>query len=143
MTKGAVVYVDTSVLVKQYLREADSERAVALLERATIATSTISELELVSTLYAAHRARVLSYNQLHVLLKQLEKDCAAWYRLDVTTEVIDRARDVISKELVRALDAIHCASALLLQETRSGPIPFATSDQRQRAAAMSLGFTCL
>jgi predicted nucleic acid-binding protein len=41
---------------------------------------------------------------------------------------------------VRTLDAIHLATALLLQERREPALVFATHDERQAAAASALGF---
>jgi len=43
---------------------------------------------------------------------------------------------------VKTLDAIHLATALLLQERRGGQIIFATHDARQATAARALGFEC-
>jgi len=44
---------------------------------------------------------------------------------------------------VRTLDAIHLASALLLQERRRRRVIFATHDTRQATAARALGFECI
>jgi predicted nucleic acid-binding protein len=143
LTEETAVYVDTSVLVKRYLFEEDSSTVAVFLQRNAIATSAITELELLSALHAAHRARRLTSKDLRAAVMQVEEDRAGWYRLDVTSDVIGRARGIVSEHALRALDAVHCASALILQEAVSTPIEFATSDRRQRFAAIALGLSVI
>ncbi len=45
--------------------------------------------------------------------------------------------------VVKTLDAIHLASALLFREGRGEALVFATHDSQQATAAEALGFTCL
>ena len=42
--------------------------------------------------------------------------------------------------VVKSLDAIHLASALMFQERRGGRLVFATHNSRQATAAKALGF---
>ncbi len=45
--------------------------------------------------------------------------------------------------VVRTLDALHLASALLLRERQGFDLTFATHDRQQAAAAQALGFECI
>ena len=140
---GDLVYVDTSIIVKTYLHEPDSKEAIALLSRLTVATSEITELELCTTLHAAARARALSKGALERLLRQVERDRNSWYRLALTAAVLDRAREIVASHPLRTLDAVHCASAMVFAEAALHDVAFATSDRRQREAAVALGFSCV
>ena len=48
--------------------------------------------------------------------------------------VLNRAEKTIHQEPMRALDAIHIASALVFQTAAGRHIPFVTGDGRQRDA---------
>jgi hypothetical protein len=45
--------------------------------------------------------------------------------------------------VVKTLDAIHLASAMLLRERRGVELSFATHDPQQARAARALGFDCI
>ena len=62
-------------------------------------------------------------------------------RLGLTRAVLRRAALPMATA-VKTLDAIHLASAMLLQERRGHPLVFATHDARQATAARALGFEC-
>jgi predicted nucleic acid-binding protein len=62
-------------------------------------------------------------------------------RILLTRAVLRRA-SLPMATVVKTLDAIHLASALLLQEHRGTAVVFATHDTRQARAARALGFEC-
>ena len=62
-------------------------------------------------------------------------------RLGLTRAVLRRAALPMATA-VNTLDAIHLASAMLLQERRGHSLVFATHDARQATAARALGFEC-
>jgi hypothetical protein len=45
--------------------------------------------------------------------------------------------------VVKTLDALHVATALLLSERRGLDLTFATHDAQQATAARALGFACV
>jgi predicted nucleic acid-binding protein len=74
-------------------------------------------------------------------VRRLAADRAHWELLDLTTEVLDKAEQVIHATGMRTLDAVHLASALTIQAT-SGPgqpTKLITGDARQRDAGIGLG----
>ena len=60
----------------------------------------------------------------------------------VTRPVLQRAQLPMAT-VVKTLDAIHLASALLLRERRSVTAVFATHDPQQARGARALGFECV
>ncbi|MDA2930144.1 PIN domain-containing protein [Acidobacteria bacterium AH-259-O06] len=59
--------------------------------------------------------------------------------ISLTRPVLQRAALPLGT-VVKTLDAIHLASALLFQERRGGKLIFATHDKQQAVAAKALGF---
>ena len=62
-------------------------------------------------------------------------------RIALTRAVLRRAALPMATA-VKTLDAIHLASAMLLQERRGHQLVFATHDAQQATAARALGFEC-
>ncbi|HET9916813.1 MAG TPA: hypothetical protein VFQ89_06870, partial [Candidatus Binatia bacterium] len=52
-------------------------------------------------------------------------------------QVLAKAEEVVVKHQVRTLDAIHIASALIIQQSLHSPLPFISADERQLMAARS------
>jgi predicted nucleic acid-binding protein len=129
----AAAYFDTSVLLKRYVREADSERAQELLRRHLVVTSVLTR---------RHMAGELDQADLKAIVRQLARDRQRWHLVEVTAEVLDRAEAVVGRVNVRTLDAIHLGSALAVDAALNAPahsMPFVTGDERQRDAAQALG----
>lgn len=59
----------------------------------------------------------------------------------LTRTVLRRAAEPMAT-MVRMLDALHLASAVLLRESVGARLLFATHDARQTTAAHALGFEC-
>jgi hypothetical protein len=49
--------------------------------------------------------------------------------------VLTKAEELVAAYDVRTLDAVHLASAIVIQDSISAPFPFVTADERQLAAA--------
>ena len=62
--------------------------------------------------------------------------------IGLTKPVLRRA-SMPMPTVVKTLDAVHLASALLFQEDRGEPLVFATHDAQQATAARALGFECV
>jgi hypothetical protein len=72
-------------------------------------------------------------------LSRLERSLG---RISLTRPVLERAARPMAT-VVKTLDAIHLASALIFQERRGQPLVFATHDHQQATGARALGFQCL
>jgi predicted nucleic acid-binding protein len=72
------------------------------------------------------------------LLGILARASAEWTLVDITTEILDRAGAPFPDEPVRALDAIHLASALLVRSV-TPEVEIVALDGRVRRNAVRLG----
>jgi uncharacterized protein len=126
------VYVDTSALLKRYVDEADSDRAVELL---------VSDPELVTgrhTVVEVRRnlARLLVETDATAARAAFAEDLASVSIIELDAATCELAATVAEQTRVRTLDALHLGSALRLGTAMT----FLTFDVRQAQAARSLGF---
>ena len=120
--QAVVIYVETSALLRVLLCESEYEALASTIESAPrCVTSALTVVE-------AYRAlRRLSADQ-HIseavsldLAALIEQCRTAWDVMEITREVQDRAGRSFPVEPIRALDAIHLATAL--EFVRSGVAP--------------------
>ena len=117
-------YFDSSAIVKLSLAEAHSAALVEYLSgEIEASTSVIAEVEVVRALRRAGAAG--------------DEAVMGFYLIALDAEVRDEAAQLGSTQ-VRALDAIHLATALAI---RDDDLEFITYDYRQAAAARELGLT--
>jgi predicted nucleic acid-binding protein len=135
------MYLDTSVLVKLFARELDSEFYGHLTDGQSICSSVLAYTEVWSALLAKERARGLT--------QELRGRAWAAFDQNVMADLIEllpmgpaifkRANRILEKchpkVPLRSLDALHLASADQTQDW-----PLATGDKRMRNAAEMLGF---
>jgi uncharacterized protein len=142
-----MLYLDASALIKGYLSEAASADVVAAIAGASaVATSAIAYPELRAAFARALRERRLDTAAHAAVVALLD---ARWSRYAVV--VVDEVRlreagrlaDAHTQHALRALDAIHLASALRLATGRPASITFACWDLRLWRAARDEGFTML
>lgn len=137
----SLVYFDTSALVKLCVLETGSPLVVALWERAdAVVTSRIADAEVRSVLAAAER------------IGRIDAAPAAWARdrwselwpclgkVEVTEQLAQHAGDLADRRPLRAGDALHLASALLLADAK--PV-FAVWDRRLASAGRGEGLLVL
>jgi len=72
-------------------------------------------------------------------IRNLEEDWPSYLSLEVSWAVLRDAASLSETHLIRALDAIHLASALILLARARDPVVFATWDKRLRLAARKAG----
>ena len=129
----AILYVDTSALLKLLVREAESaaiERE--LLKWRELATSVIAEVELPRAVARAREERADAVIDGSLVLRGVLSSAAI---VSLSEGVVAAARKVKPVH-VGALDAIHIASALSLGEQLAG---VATYDKRMQDALEPLG----
>ena len=135
------MYLDTSVLVKLFVRDPDSEFYGKLTDGQIICSSVLAYTETWSAMLARERAGGLT----------LEQRRRAWDTFDrnVLEDIIElvpmspaifkRANRIMEachpKVPLRTLDALHLASA-----DQAHDWPLVTHDKRMREAASRLGF---
>ncbi len=113
-----ILYLDTSALVKLYANE-PGRREVENSVRAArvVAVSEIGYVEARSALARKEREGTFSADEHAAAVEQLRRDFREVYLpRPVTGEVISRAGELARKHALRAYDAVHLATALVLRE---------------------------
>ena len=127
------LYADTSALLKRYVEEPDSDRAVELLA---------SDPELVTgrhTVVEVRRnlARVLSATDATAARASFAGDLPSLSIVELDAATCELAATIAEQTGVRTLDALHLGAARRLGAT----LTFLTFDVRQGQAARALGFS--
>jgi predicted nucleic acid-binding protein len=135
----AWAYFDTSVLVKRYVDEDGAGQSRALLSRHRILSSAILPVEALAALGRRREARDLSETDFAAILRRFQRDRVHWELVDATRTVLGRAEQLAGGQGLRALDALHVASALEFETSTDLRIPFVTADRRQREGAERAG----
>ena len=128
-------YFDTSAVVKRYVLEPGSLQVRGLLRRHDFLSSAITPLEILSALGRRRRSGDLSEKSFTAAVRRVDNDRTRWELIELTAVVLNRAEGIIPRWPMRALDALHIASALVFQAAAGLRIRFVTGDHRQRDAA--------
>ncbi len=121
-----MLYVDASALVKLVVTEPESEALLAELSgRENLVTSAVSVVEVVRAARRVAASPALVERAQHVI--------GAMNLLAVDRQVLDRAA-ALEPVTLRALDAIHLASALSLEDDLDAMVVY---DRRLAEAASS------
>lgn len=132
-------YVDTSAVLRVLFREPGP--TVPLLPEDHVASSELLEVE---AFRAVDRERLLGNlddAQTATKRKELADLLTMLDLVPIHRAIIERAKNSFAVN-VRALDAIHVATAEVLEaESGSRSLEFWTHDDRQRTAALSRGLT--
>ncbi len=137
--KPAPAYFDSNVLLKRYVREKGTDRALALIHRHLVISAALAPLEMRSALCRLAFEGGLSAKALNSALKRIQTERGRWDLVAISTEILDSAERLTVDLNVRSLDAIHLACAVACQSRLRRKLPFVTADARQRDGARTLG----
>ena len=135
------LYLDTSCLLKLFVREPESPRVIELLgEESQIVVSELARLEAETQLRARLRGGLLTKAKHEKLVRQLT-DTLTLDPFSVApfpSEAFERARELATrtKEHCRTLDLLHLAAL-----DCDGLSRLCTNDSAQATVAQSLGIT--
>ena len=136
----AILYLDTSALVKQYVQERGSREVQDLIRTAEHAgTSQITRTEMAAALARATRMGLIPVTEGQSAWNGFLKDWASITRLKVSGQIIEQSGDLAWKYPLRGYDALHLASAVLWQETLETQIILATFDRELWSAGRQAG----
>ena len=134
------VYLDASVVLRALLRDGPPldtwgrwEAAYASELLGVEARRTVDRLRLTGALDDAGVVAAMT------ALARIERGIQ---QVALSRAVLRRA-SLPMGTVVKTLDALHLATALLLREQLRAGLVFATHDQQQAAAAQALGFECI
>jgi uncharacterized protein len=135
-----ILYLETSNLVKLYVREADSGEIARLVSDAeAVATSIIAYAEARAVFARKSREKGITEQDHARIKRDLDSDWEKVFVIKLTDAVVRSAGDLAEKRSLRGFDALHLASALELQKAVPLPVLFSSSDGRLRESANEEG----
>lgn len=135
------MYLDTSVLVKLFVREADSEFYGKLTDGQILCSSVLAYTEAWSAMLAQERSGGLTPEQRRRAWESFDRNVLedTLEMIPMSPAIFKRANRIMEachpRVPLRSLDALHLASADQAQDW-----PLVTHDKRMREAAALLGF---
>jgi len=136
-----MVYFDASALAKRYVQEPGSAKIARLLASDLAATSRLSAVEVTSALRRRVRERVLVVEDADRAVAALENDMRGMLVMELSSQVIRVAQDLLRQYPLRASDAIQLGSCLYLWREFGKEVVFAVTDDRLIVAARREGLT--
>ncbi len=139
-------YYDSSFLLAALLGEAGTEELIELWDSETVRVSSVLlEVECVTVLRraAGTLSPVAASDFLARALARLDEYLQYVSILCLDKEVVQVLRDEARLGACRSLDAIHLATALLLQAATGEPLKICSLDDAMRRLASDLGFAVL
>jgi len=100
-------------------------------------SSAITPIELHSAVQRPRRQGEITQPNYNSIVSRLAKDRSYWQLVEVVPQILSKAEELVKTANVRTLDAIHIASAIIIQDSFTTPLPFISADERQLAAAQS------
>lgn len=130
-----VVYLDSSALVKRYINEKGSDRIVEIGREANeIVMSVLCVPEVLSAGNRLKREAKIKLEHYMTIKNELSEDIREATLIDITNEIIQTAIHCLEQNVLRTLDALHIATAIVYKCDL-----FVTSDSRQEEAALLMG----
>ena len=135
-----ILYLDTSALVKRYFKEPNSNEVVSRWTEATeIITSSVPYAEASASFYRKKREAQLKDNLIRKIVDLFRSDWDSFIRVEVSDELNEYIDRAVVKHPLRGFDAIHLASAMIMQERLHDAFLFVCFDQRLVQAAQTEG----
>lgn len=138
----ALYYLETSALVKLYVREPGTDRLLQLTRNSSdnrFAVLAISVVEARSAIRRRERAGDINPQAAALVLDRLQQDLVTRFlRQPLSDAVLDASLELVDRYALRAYDAIQLAGCLVLKIAVGMDYPtFVCSDQQLLEAARS------
>jgi len=135
-----ILYLDTSALVKLYVRETMSGKMRTLIDRAeAVATSVVTYAETRATFAHLLRNKSSSDRRHRERTAKLNLDWDKFLRIELSPALVRLSGETAEHYGLRGFDAIHLASALWLRDQSPLALSFVAFDQRLVEAAKRSG----
>ena len=139
----ALLYLDTSALVKLYISECGSERMAELASDAvnSVATSAVTQVEFHSAIDRRRRMADLDEDEAEQAVDRFGNHFRSEVvRYPIDDQTLDLACDLVHRRALRAYDAVHLAACLfLLRLSARDDLTFVSADRHLLTAAQSEG----
>ncbi len=135
-----ILYLDASAVVKLFVLEGGSSQVADAISRADgVSTSVVTYVETRSALARKRREAALDEMQYTQVVRRFESHWDQYSPVDVTLAVLSNAGDLAEQHGLRALDALHLASASVVKEAAVQPLTFVCADRALHEAALAAG----
>jgi predicted nucleic acid-binding protein len=142
-----IYYLDTSALVKLYVREPGTQQMIQLaspLSGHTLAILALARVEFRAAVRQRERTGDVSHDAAETLIARMENHLQSLYLLQPVTEaVVEEAAALLDRHPLRAYDAVQLAGCLSLRSRLSERPSFVCSDRQLLRAADHEGLTVL
>lgn len=139
-----ILYLDTSALVKLYVRETGSVRLRNWLNKATAAaTSVVAYAEARAAFARLHGSGLTTPQKHRERVARFNVDWESFMRVELTPSVLRLAGETAETYELRGFDSIHLASALWLRDRTDIACAFAAFDRRLHDGATRAGLSVL
>jgi predicted nucleic acid-binding protein len=125
--------------VKRYVQEEGAGRVRRLLRTGVAVTARLSLVEIVSALARRQREGDLTASNRRRIVAEIGMDEGRLVLVELTQAVSERARGLLLAHPLRAANAVHLASCLLLREESGVDVALVTYDESLQAAAAAEG----
>lgn len=143
----SVYYLDTSALVKLYVREPGTEQMLRLADPAgghTLAILGLARVEFHAAIRLRERLGDVTREIGDYVIGTLEEHIANFYLVQPLTDlVLEEATALVSRHALRAYDAVQLAGHILLRARLGRPATFVCSDHQLLKAAKDEGVTAI
>ena len=135
-----IIYLDTSALVKKYFKEIGSNDLISKWKEAeSIVTSSVAYAETMAAFYRKKREVNINENLFETVIQSFHNDWESFIHTEVNDDLNEMIDKMVAFYPLRGFDAIHLASALIVDETIKKDFLFVCFDQRLSTAAQSEG----
>jgi predicted nucleic acid-binding protein len=124
-----MTYLDSSALVKRYLKEDGTDVVRSIIAEArVVATSKLAYPEILSAFMRKHRTGEIERKPLEAIIGQFETDWDKLFVVEFHDELLKTVKVLIEKYPLKGADTIHLSSALWLQQETKMKLTFVASD---------------
>jgi predicted nucleic acid-binding protein len=135
-----ILYLDTSALVKRYIREAGTEEVIPLVENAeSVGSASLTKVEMAAALEKAVRQGWTKRKTAWQAWRDFLDHWPSFTRVNISSGTIERASALAWEYSLRGYDALHLACALLWQEMLETQVTLATFDRDLWRASKKAG----
>lgn len=139
-----ILYLDTSALVKAYVREKSSEEVIlAMQDGDLVATNLIAYVEAHAAFSRLKKEKKINEKEYESIKSAFITDWENYMQIENTKQLLEQAADFSDAFSLRAYDSLHLAAATLLFRQSRQQLLFACFDQHLNRAAKILGLQLL
>lgn len=135
-----ILYFDTSALIKRYVEEDGSKEVDHLWEGSSeIITSVVAFAEIIAAFRRKYREGIISKAGYSKTVSEFKNEYSELILVSISPDLNQVIERLLLKHPLRGFDAIHLASALLIQKEGPLAVNFACFDHQLNKTAAEEG----